>query len=235
MSQQVSLFEVNENGEVIYNPVDSLESESVDNGNVVDQIDNFRNLVQGPSTVSSNNLEIEADPSEVAFLDSGDSGVPVVLAEEVTAAILAASPASGSIGSSTLDYFDRIVSGLPADYKYIAYRTSSDDSYDAVLYYGNDFEVSGNVITFGDHTTEIEVVRGNTSGYNSETFYYATDVSDTSISFSQSNSVLYYTNAVSGYPVLGGYEQPVGTGSFLSAALIGALCLVVLQKIFLRR
>ena len=237
MQQDVSLFSVDENGQVVYEPADvpAAESESVNNGSVVDQTDNFRTVVPAASSLSSDNLEIEENSSEVDLLDSNSDAVPVVLSEEVTAAILAASPAGGTIGSSTLDYFDRITSGLSADCKYIAYRTSTDNSYDAVLYYGEDYEVSGNMITFGDDAVQVEVVRVSTSGYNQETYYTATDISDTSVSFNQSGTVLYYTNAVPGYPVLGGYEQPEGTAPLLTAALIGALCLVVLQKLLLRR
>ena len=237
MQQDVSLFSVDENGQVVYEPADvpAAESESVNNGSVVDQTDNFRTVVPAASSLSSDNLEIEENSSEVDLLDSNSDAVPVVLSEEVTAAILAASPAGGTIGSSTLDYFDRITSGLSADCKYIAYRTSTDNSYDAVLYYGEDYEVSGNMITFGDDAVQVEVERVSTSGYNQETYYRATDISDTSVSFNQSGTVLYYTNAVPGYPVLGGYKQPEGTAPLLTAALIGALCLVVLQKLLLRR
>lgn len=245
MENDVSLFSIDENtGDIIYEPADDPveadqdnpagESEILDDGNVIDETDLVGDMVQAPENVSTNDLETEENTSSVDLLDFGDSGVPVVLSEEVTAAILAASPAGGTIGSTTLDYFDRITSGLPADYKYIAYRTN-DNSYDAVLYYGRDYEISGNMITFEDDAKQVEVERASSSGYNQETYYYSYDVSDVSVSFNQSGTVLYYTNVVPGYPVLGGYEQPVGLAPLLTAALIGAMCLVILQKLLLRR
>ena len=240
MEQDVSLFSVDETtGEIVYEPSEeetaAAESEVLEDGNVVIETDNVGDMVQAPENVPETLVETEEDPAEMDVLDVGTSAVPVVLSEDVTAAILAATPAGGSIGSTTLDYFDRIVSGLPYDYKYIAYRTNSDNSYDAVLYYGDDYEVSENMITFGDNAVQVEVERLSSSGYNTETYYTAADISDTSVSFNQSGTVLYYTNAVPGYPVLGGYEQPAGSAPFLTAALIGAMCLVVLQKLILKR
>lgn len=245
MENDVSLFSIDENtGEIVYEPAGNVneaalpeaieESEIVEDGSNIVETDNVGDMVQTEENFQEAVLEIEEDSSEVDLLDPDGAAVPVVLSEEVTAAILAASPASGSIGSSTLDYFDRIISGLPVDYKYIAYRTN-DNSYDAVLYYGRDYEISGNMITFEDDATQVEVVRASSSGYNQETYYYSYDVSDVSVSFNQSGTVLYYTNAVPGYPVLGGYEQPVGLAPLLTAALIGAMCLVILQKLLLRR
>lgn len=246
MEDNVSLFTVDETtGEIVYEPADvpdeviqdnpAGESEIVEDGNVIDQTVIVGDMVPTEEIIPENVVETEEDPAGLDILDPGGDAVPVVLSEEVTAAILAASPAGGTIGSSTLDYFDRIASGLSADCKYIAYRTSSDNSYDAVLYYGEDYEVSENMITFGDDAVQVEVERVSSSGYNTETYYTATEISDTSVSFNQSGTVLYYTNAVPGYPVLGGYEQPAGYAPLITAALIGALCLVVLQKLLLRR
>lgn len=231
--QNISLFEVDDStGEIIYSPG---ESEVIDDvGNVTDSTDPVGDMVLDPEDVPAVEVEVEEEPSSVAVLDPGDSGISVVLEEEVTAAILAASPAGGSIGSTTLDYFDRVVSGLPADAAYIAYRTSSDDSYDAVLYYGQDYTVSGNMILFSD-AVELEVERVNTSGYNNETNYYFSEVNDTSCSFSQSGSVIYYTNAVPGYPVLGGYVRATGHAPLITAALIGALAVVMMSKLMFRR
>lgn len=230
MQQDVSLFDVNENGEMVYMPGE-------ENGNVGDvsaPSDEVGDMVLDPEDVPENVVETEEETSSLDFLDAGGDGVPVVLSEEVTAAILAASPAGGSIGSSTLDYFDRVVSGLPAHYKYIAYRTNSDDSYDAVLYYGSDFEVSDHSIVFED-AVQLEVDRVTTSGYNNETRYYSNQVSDVLLNFEQSGNIVYYTNAAVGYPVLGGVVYSLGFAPLLSTALIGALSVVLLSKLLFRR
>lgn len=246
MAQDSSLFEVNEDtGEVIYTPSEDevaadpeeqiAEGEEIEDvGDVTAPSDEVGDVVLDSENVPENLEEIEEEASSLDILESGDSGVPVVLSEDVTAAILAASPAGGSIGSSTLDYFDRVVSGLPADYKYIAYRTSSENSYDAVLYYGDDYEISGDVITFQE-AVQLEVERVSSSGYNTETNYSAEQISDTSVSFSQSGTVVYYTNAAEGYPVLGGYDQQKGYDFFIVPALIGAMAVVVLTKLMFRR
>ena len=245
--ENISLFEVDEDtGELVYVPAEDEtgtdiagdssgdvagESEvTEDAGDAAAPSDEVGDMVLDTEDVTETPVETEEDTAGVALLDAGDSGVPVVLSEDVTAAILAASPAGGALGSSTLDYFDRIVSGLPADYKYIAYRTNSDNSYDGVLYYGDDFEVGDNMITFGDDATQIYVERVSSS-YSSETNYVCSDVSDVSVDFSQSGTVLYYTNAVAGYPLLGGYEMKKGMSFYIVPALIGVLARSVMLKL----
>ena len=227
----VSLFEVDENGEIVY---DSPESEVVENG--VDPLpsDPVGNLVETEETLPETDLEIEENPSSVYLLESGDSGSAVVYSEELSAIAASVTPAGGSIGSSTLDYFDRIASGLPADYKYIAYRSSSDDSYDGVMYYSDDYDVSDSTISFRS-CKMIEVVRESSSGYNTVTNYYVSDQTDVDVSYSLGSSVIYYTNAEIGYPVLGGYAQPVSVSPFLVAAVLCSVLTTVLSRIILRR
>lgn len=237
----VSLFDVDpETGEIVYIPseeeqeeiIESEESEDV--GDVADPSDEVGDMVLDPQDVPETAPETEEGSAGVDVLDYGSDPVPVVLSEEVTAAILGETPAGGSIGSSTLDYFDRVVSGLPADYKYIAYRTSSDNSYDAILYYGKKYQVLENSVVF-DKGVSLEVVRVGTSGYNTETNYVSAEFSDTEIEFSQSGNVVYYTNAVEGYPVLGGYEVQKGYDFYLVPVLIGVLALVIMSKLLFRR
>lgn len=232
-----SLFEVNEDtGEISYSPgQDLVKEENVDAGGSVAPSDEVGDMVLSPENVPETLEEIEKEAPNVDLLDFGDSGVPVVLSEEVTAAILAASPAGGSIGSSTLDYFDRIVSGLPYDAVYIAYRNNSDDSYDAVLYFGQDYEISDHSVSFGKDALQIKVDRTSSSGYNNVTNYYSLDASYTTVDFEQSGDVVYYTNAVPGYPLLGGKVPPVGYDFYLVPALIGALAVVLLSKLVFRR
>ena len=232
MAQNGSLFEINEEtGEIVYLPGE----ESNDVGDSVAPSDEVGDMVLDPENVPENVVETEEETSGLDFLDVGGDGVPVVLSEEVTAAILAASPAGGSIGSSTLDYFDRIASGLPYDAVYIAYRNNSEDSYDAVLYFGQDYEISDNFIEFGEDAVQIKVDRVSTSGYNNVTNYYSSDASYTNVSFMQSGDVVYYTNAVPGYPLLGGIVPQKGYNFYLVSALVGALAVVVLSKLVFRR
>lgn len=243
-----SLFEVNENGEVVYNvpeptpeptpqptpeptPVVNLEGDSTDVGNDITEGSDLGDVLLSPENIQEGSSQVSETSSSVGIPLTDYGFVPVALSDEVTAAILADSPASGSIGSTTLEYFDRIVSGLPQDYKYVAYRTNTDDSYDAILYYGRKFDIDGNVITFGKDTKEVIVDRVSTSGYNNITNYYSADASHVSVEFEQNGSVIYYTNAVPGFPVLGGYNQSLSYTPFLVAALVGAFVTVVFNKL----
>lgn len=235
---EVSMFNVDpETGDIFYIPAKGeIVEEGGDDvvGDVIDPSDEVGDMVLDPQDIPETDMEDEAGSSSVDVLDNGSAPVPVVLSEEVTAAILGETPAGGSIGSSTLDYFDRVVSGLPADYKYIAYRTSVDNSYDAILYYGKKYQVLENSVVF-DEGVSLEVVRVGTSGYNTETNYISLDVLDTEIEFSQSGNVVYYTNAVEGYPVLGGFEVQKGYDFYLVPILIGVLALVIMSKLLFRR
>ena len=231
----VSLFEINENGEVVYDSVTEstdTESEVLENGNdVVENADT--------GTVLSDEVESEEvseETQETVVLGGNGDAVPVVLSDEVTTALLdATTPASGSLASSTLDYFDRIVSSLPTDYVFVAYRTNADNSYDGVLYYGDDFDISDNTIVFGNGSRQIHVERTTDSGYSAVTEYLEYDATDTSITLSRSGDVVYYTNVGVGYPVLGGYEKPVEFSMFLVVGLVSAMAVVALQKLILRR
>lgn len=225
-----SIFEVNENGEIIYQHNESEVSLSGNNFNsnvdsgidVSDEIQNTQNYTQTQETGESSS--------------GGDDYGVSLLSDEVQELIVnALSPASGSLGSSTIDYFDRVVSGLPSDYKYIGYRTSSDDSYDGVLYFGDDYEIENNVITFGEDTTELRVVRESSGGYNTVTNYYEDEIDGASIAYDLNGSTVYYTNAEVGYPVMGGYEIPFDYSPLIAVGLLCVMALAVLQKIFLKR
>ena len=225
-----SIFEVNENGNIVYQQSESEVSVSgnnyhsnVDSGiDASGEIQNTQNYTQTQETGES--------------VSGGDDYGVSLLSDEVQELIVnALSPASGSLGSSTIDYFDRVVSGLPSDYKYIGYRTSSDDSYDGVLYFGNDYEIENNVITFGEDTTELRVVRESSSGYNTVTNYYENEIDGASIAYDLNGSTVYYTNAEVGYPVMGGYDVPFDYSPLIAIGLLCVMALVVLQKICLKR
>lgn len=225
-----SIFEVNENGEIVYQQSESEVSVSgnnyysnVDSGiDVSGEIQNTQNYAQTQETGET--------------VSSGDDYGVSLLSDEVQELIVnALSPASGSLGSSTIDYFDRVVSGLPSDYKYIGYRTSSDDSYDGVLYFGDDYEIENNVITFGKDTTELRVVRETSTGYNAVTNYYENEIDGASIAYDLNGSTVYYTNAEVGFPLMGGYDVPFDYSPLIAVGLLCVMALAVLQKIFLKR
>ena len=250
-----SLFEVNENGEIVYEPSEAdgsasleqsgsaadpeangsevLEDEvledGVDSNQIIDSGNDVSNEIQDTQNYSQTQETGESS-------SSGDDYSISLLSDEVQELIVnALSPASGSLGSSTIDYFDRVVSGLPSDYKYIGYRTSSDDSYDGVLYFGDDYEIENNVITFGEDTTELRVVRESSGGYNTVTNYYENEIDGASIAYDLNGSTVYYTNAEVGYPVMGGYEIPFDYSPLIAVGLLCVMALAVLQKIFLKR
>lgn len=243
-----NLFTVNNNGQIEYNPEVTETPVITQTSEVTPEEGEFNaaitptpsdqngDLLHSPEVTPEITKEVEEGSTTFSIPIDDSGSVPVVLSEEVTAAILAAQPASGSIGSSTLDYFDRVVSGLSSDYKYVAYRTDSSDSYDAVLYFGRDFDIFENSIKFKDDAVELRVDRVSTSGYNNETYYYSADASNTTISFSKGSTLLYYTNAVEGYPVLGGYSgTDLTLVPFLIGGIITAVATVILSKLILKR
>lgn len=248
-----SIFEVNGNGEIIYEPsgveadgsasleqgesvadseANEAESEEIsgtDDNQVVDSGTDVSDEIQGEEILA----ETQKNES-VVYL--GDNYNVSLLSDEVQELLVnALTPASGTLGSTTLDYFDRVVSGLPADYKYIGYRTNSDNSYDGVLYFGDDYEIEDNVITFGKDTTQLRVYR-TTSGYNNTvTRYVETTIDGSSITYDLDGEVVYYTNAEVGYPVMGGFAQPFDYSPLIAVGLLCVMASAILQKIFLKR
>lgn len=230
MEEDVSLFELNDDGLITYNPVD--DGEEFQNGDVI-----FEDVDQGVDLpVEVENTEVSQTEEEITVLSLGDGdAVPVVLSDEVTQAIIESmTPAGGSLGSTTLEYFDRVVSSLPADYKYVAYRTSTDSSYDGVLYYGDDYRIEDGFISFGDDAKQIHVQRISQNGYNNITEYESYDASNVDVYFSQSGDVVYYTNAEVGYPVLGSLPKTIGFSTLLVVGLVSSMAVVILQKILLK-
>lgn len=249
-----SLFEYNEDtGEIEYTPTETEVTET-DSSDVpaadpeVDVTETESEVTEDGTGVTENTgsgndvsdeVESEEDSSptqEIMVVNTVDGSVPVTLSDEVTTALLeATTPAGGSLGSTTLDYFDRVVSGLPYDYKYVGYRTNADNSYDGVLYYGRDYDIEDGVITFGKDAKEITVTRVSSSGYSTYTDYSITDAEGAEISLSQDGEVVYYTNAEIGYPVMGGIEQPFSYAPLLVGCLIVAFAITVMEKLILKR
>lgn len=232
-----NLFNVDEYGNIIYEQNEpsvneDLESEDLENGEYVDS-----DASQGD--LSADEIEDEEIPSQTQenlVVSFGDDAVPVVLSDEVTAALLdATTPAGGTLASSTLDYFDRIVSGLPSDAIYVAYRTDSDSNYDGVLYYGDDYNLSSDTVIFGKDSRQIHVERVSSGGYSTYTNYTEYDAEDVEVNLSRSGDVVYYSNIDAGYPILGGYEKPFNLSPYLVVGLVTALAVVVLQKLICKR
>lgn len=248
-----SLFEINENGEIVYdagqsegdgsasleqgesaadpeaNVTESEVGDGTGTGEIIDEGTDLSDALQGEEVLEKTQ-EIEQ------IISGGDTYNVSLLSDEVqTAVINALTPASGTLASGTLDYFDRVVSGLPSDFKYIGYRTSDDNGYDGVLYFGDDYKVKNNIITFGEDTKELRVVRETVSGYNTVTRYYETNIDGASIAYDLNGDVVYYTNAEIGYPVMGGFYQVFDYSPFIAVGLLCVMALAILQKIFLKR
>lgn len=103
------------------------------------------------------------------------------------------------------------------------------------MYFGDDYEIGNNVITFGADTKELRVVRESSSGYNQITNYYENVIDGASIAYDLNGSTVYYTNAEVGYPCMGGYVQPFDYSPLIAVGLLCVMALAVLQKIFLKR
>ena len=225
-------IETGENSGSLFDPTEENFNEgSGDNANVSDEILNQGDII----TDSLQDSQTVPQAQETTVVNSVDSPVPVALEESVSAVLVQSlTPHSGALSSSTLNYFDRIVSGLPDDYIYIAYRTSNNNSSDGVLYYGDDYEINGSTVTFEDNAVEIRVQRVN-SGYDNETQYLRRDIGNTDVNLSHNSTLVFYSNAEVGFPILGGYEKPFSISPFLVVGLVTALAVVVLQKLLCRK
>lgn len=222
-----SLFTVDESGQIQYNS----ENEVVDDG--LNENDTFDSSVgdslSGETDSPESDVQTEI-PVDDAF--SPDTGV---LSSDSPVAVYAVEPAvSGALSSTTLDYFDRVVDGLPSDYGYVAYKTSNDDSYAGSLIYGRDYDVSGNSIVFGEGAVELVLSRYNYGNYNYYLQYDSRDASNTSLSLSSSGTLLYYTNLVDGRPILGKGNRPFEIAPYITVALIAVLASCVLSRIIKR-
>lgn len=221
-----------ENSGSLFEPTEeNLQDGSEVDGNLSDEILNQGNF----ATDSLQDSQAVSQAQETTVINTADSPVPVALEEPVsTALVQSITPHSGALSSSTLNYFDRIVSGLPDDYIYIAYRTNSNSSSDGVLYYGDDYEVDGSTVTFRSGAVETRVYRVN-SGYDNETEYLRREIGNTDVNLSHNSTLVFYSNAETGFPILGGYEKPFSISPFLVVGLVTALAVVVLQKLLCRK
>ena len=227
----VSLFEYSpETGGIEYIPSEEesevLADDSIPAGNPA-----------SGDPLSDTEISEETQGTDVSF-DSGSGilgSLDAVSEQQLAQALLASSPASGSLSSSTIDYFDRLVSGLPEDFVYVAYRNDTDDSYAGTIIYGDDYDLSGgDTIVFGADAVSVDVSRISQGGYNNYITYDTSDASGSVVTVVDSGTVLYYTNAFEGYPVLGGYERPVEFSQVLVVGLIAVFASAILNKLFNR-
>lgn len=246
-----SIFDVDENGQIVYEdngngadgsaspevglpnegaadpeaniPENEVLESGTDNNQIIDEGINVPDEIQGTEIYPQ-----EQENGETVYL--GDSYNINLLSDEIQELLVnALAPASGTLSSSTIDYFDRIVSGLPSDYVYVAYRTDAQNNYNGVLYFSDNYDLEDNKVTFGEDTKEIRVIRSSYNGVNNVIQYYESEIDGASIAYDLNGDVLYYTNAEVGYPILGGIVKPMGYAPFVVCAVLVALWTVVIQ------
>lgn len=219
-----SLFTVNESGGIEYNSENEVfYNGSTENGSVGDEV--------GTSVSDSDVLPEDFVSSEVP-VDSDISSDDSVLYNGAPVAVYTVGSAvGGSLSSTTLDYFDRVVDGLPSDYGYIAYKTSNDDSYAGSLIYGRDYSVNGNSIVFGKGAVELVLSRYQQGNYNYYVQYDERSAENASVSLPSSGTLLYYTNLVDGRPVLGRGARSFEISPYIVVALIAVLASCILGRI----
>lgn len=219
---ETSLFSVNsDTGEIVYNE----EVEEVFNdGNVENGGNDFSEGVPVSDEVETSQVETSVGFGSdiVAPLGSADNPVSVLAIDNAV---------SGTMSSTTLDYFDRVVDGLPSDYGYIAYKTDTSDAYAGSLIYGRDYDVSGNNIVFGEGAVELALSRYYDSNRNYYLSYSESDASDSSVSLPDSGTLLYYTNLVDGRPTLGRGARPFEIAPYITVGLICVLASFVIGRI----
>lgn len=222
-----SLFTVDESGQIQYNS----ENEVIDDGlNENDALDSsVGDSLSGEADSSESDVQAEISGDDAFSPDTG-----VLSSDSAVAVYAVGSPVSGTMSSTTLDYFDRVVDGLPSDFGYIAYKTSNDDSYAGSLLYGRDYSVNGNNIVFGEGAVELVLSRYNYGNYNYYLQYDSRDASNTSLSLPASGTLLYYTNLVDGRPILGKGNRPFEIAPYITVALIAVLASCVLSRIIKR-
>lgn len=222
-----SLFSVNDSGEVQYNSENEVIEDGLNENDALDS--SLGNSLSGEADSSEGDVQAEISGDDAFSPDTG------VLSSDSLVAVYAVEPAvSGALSSTTLDYFDRVVDGLPSDYGYVAYKTSNDDSYAGSLIYGRVYDVSGNSIVFGEGAVELVLSRYNYGNYNYYLQYDSRDASNTSLSLPASGTLLYYTNLVDGRPILGKGNRPFEIAPYITVALIAVLASCVLSRIIKR-
>lgn len=219
-----SLFTVNDSGEIEYNSENEVDLYGTAEGGTLGS-------EVGTTLPDTETLPEDSVSSEIP-VDSNISPDGTVLYSGAPVAVYTVGSAvGGSLSSTTLDYFDRVVDGLPSDYGYVAYKTSNDDSYAGSLIYGRDYDVSGNNIVFGKGAVELALSRYQQGNYNYYVAYDTSDAENASVSLPSSGTLLYYTNLVDGRPTLGRGARPFEISPYIVVALIAVLASCIFGRI----
>lgn len=210
--QEYPEFSVGENGLIV--------SDSDDDFGIVDS-----DPVEYPSGFDGESGVVDLDPvenpsglehSETPSPDEETAGdVPAVdpflpdpllldIQEDIARIVQAQASTEGYLSASALDVFDRVVSGYSYDY-YCAFRYDND-SYNAIMYLSDDIENSGSSVVLSD-AVSVRLYRVYSSSERSYSYHYMMqDVGDVSVNFA--DGLMYYTNCVEGYPILGDVSVP---------------------------
>lgn len=163
--------------------------------------------VEAPEEASQDEESLAGDSDPVVSPSPDlDEEILELMQEQVSLLAESSATVTGSMNSQILDLMERIVNGLPSGYKYVAFRTSSNDQYSASLYMGKKADVSGNTVLFGGDCVRVDFLRYSSSG-TSYIYYTIHDAPNSVVNWN--NRVLFYTNALEYHPTLG---EPSGRG-----------------------
>lgn len=203
-------------------PIGEDNDVSVDAGNEIsDEEEDSEGLEEIPEATPSD--AVDSTPSELELQ------IVSLIEKQIELLSETSSSATGAMNSQILELMDRIVNGLPSDYKYAGFRISNTDAYRCTLYVSTKAEKSGNRINFGGDCVAINFYRYTSS--NTNYLYYNTNPApDASVSIG--GNTIVYTNVVEYSPSLG--ESPDRSVT-LGQALVVAFFAVVLNYILQRR
>lgn len=190
-------------------------------GDDLSESEDDSNDFEEDSSVSGGNVLPEVAVVDLQSLEDINDNLSRIVREQASSA--------GYLSTSALETFDRVVAAFRYDY-HIAFRYDSDN-YNAVMYLSDSVVDNGNNILLHD-ALAVRLYRQYISSGRYYTYHYSTSsVGDVSVNMS--GNLMYYTNCVPGYPVLGGDPAPGNyPGWFIP--LIAVLIFWVLIN-FLRR
>lgn len=190
-------FELDEDGKiVIIYPDSTEETEDLDGDEISDD---ETTVSDGNASLYIINQELALDPEAVYEVDNPNFEI---INENLERLIQAQASSTGYLSTTIVDAFDRVVQGNNYDY-YIAFRNSSD-AYTAVMYLSDKFSKSGNSILLQD-AMAVSFYRS----YSGNTYYYYYQVSyPGDVQVNMNGNLMYYTNCVPGYPILGQEPAP---------------------------
>lgn len=234
-----SLFEVTDENSPFYPDLEEEETVLPDyatneDGDIL--IDNETALNEVLNPEADADVESEENSGSVS---GSDINPPVTLMEVETLMESALaetrstnlSIADAYLSSAIVDVFSRVVDGLPAHYKYAAYRLNASDNNEGYLIFGPKAKKNGNYLDFESDAQLAHYYRVQRQS-NYQTWYeYKYDVTTTYDTYRVpcGSGQLVYTNMVSGYPVLSELTE-----THFASVLIPVL-IVVVALIFISR